>query len=124
IRIALEIAAQPLPPFSRIILLYETVGSTLATTEAVPAAFGILAMAEGDPIRAAIYAAALSGDADTVGAIACAIAGAWQGIAAFPSALLRQLDEANPTLRLRERAGRLMDILRARDRMPPTSHPA
>ncbi|MBO9361404.1 MAG: ADP-ribosylglycohydrolase family protein [Thermoflexus sp.] len=121
IHMALEIAAQPLPPFSRILLLYETVGSTLATTEAVPAAFGILAMAEGDPIRAAIYAASLSGDADTVGAIACAIAGAWQGIAAFPSALLQQLDEANATLRLRERASRLMDLLRACDRTPPAS---
>lgn len=98
IRMALEIAALPLPPFQRILLLYDTIGSTLATTEAVPAAFGILAMAHGEPVQAAIYAAALSGDADTVGSMACAMAGAWRGLAGFPPEILRALHEANPEL--------------------------
>lgn len=111
IRMALEIAVQPLPPFERILLLYDTIGSTLSTTEAVPAAFGILAMAQGDPIQTAIYAAALSGDADTVGAIACAIAGAWRGLAGFPAEILHTLRAANPELDFEETAGGLLRLL-------------
>ena len=45
-----------------------------------------LAMANGDPKETAILAANLSGDADTIGAIACAIAGAYAGIDAIPAA--------------------------------------
>ncbi|WP_322800268.1 ADP-ribosylglycohydrolase family protein [Thermoflexus sp.] len=111
IRMALEIAAQPLPPFERILLLYETIGSTLSATEAVPAAFGILAMANGDPIQTAVYAAALSGDADTVGAMACAIAGAWSGLSAFPPEILRVLREVNPELDFEGTAYGLLRLL-------------
>jgi ADP-ribosylglycohydrolase len=49
-------------------------------------------MGGGDPRQTAIYAANLSGDADTVGAIACAMAGAYAGIAAFDPAILAKLD--------------------------------
>ena len=55
-------------------------------------AFGVLVMANGDPRQTAIYAANLSGDADTVGAIACAIAGAYTGIGGFDPALIAKLD--------------------------------
>ena len=64
--------------------LYDLIGSTLMTADAVPCAFGVFAMAEGDPVQTAIYAATLSGDADTVGAMACAMAGAWRGVEAIP----------------------------------------
>jgi ADP-ribosylglycohydrolase len=96
--------------------LYDLVGSTLATADAVPCAFGILAMAEGDPIESAIYAAALSGDADTVGAMACAIAGAWQGIDVIPLEYIDLLRQANPQYNFEETAEELYDIaLRNRD---------
>ncbi len=80
----------------RIQNLYDLIGATLAVTDAVPCALGILAMANGNPIQTAIYAAALSGDADTVGAIAGAIAGAWHGIEAIPLEYVEILRQANP----------------------------
>ena len=49
-------------------------------------------MAAGDPKETAILAANLSGDADTIGAIACAIAGAYAGFDAIPAADVAVLD--------------------------------
>jgi ADP-ribosylglycohydrolase len=80
----------------RLQAIYDLVGTSLAASEAVPAAFGVVALAEGDPMRAAELAFELSGDADTIGAIACAICGAWQGIDCIPELLRHQLRQANP----------------------------
>jgi ADP-ribosylglycohydrolase len=98
IEVAVEIARRDGDARERIRELYDVVGSTLATTEAVPAAFGILVMGDGDPVQCAIYGAALSGDADTVAAMACAIAGAWRGAGAIPSSFIETLIAANPEL--------------------------
>lgn len=98
IELAVSIARRLDPPRTRIQELYDIVGSTLAISESVPAAFGVLTMAGGEPLQTAIYAAALAGDADTVGAMACAIAGAWRGAEAFPSHVLATLRTANPEL--------------------------
>jgi ADP-ribosylglycohydrolase len=84
--------------FDRIRDLYDLVGSTLAAADAVPSAFGVLALAGGDPFLCARYAAALSGDADTVAAMACAVAGAWMGAEAFPKRMIAELRSANPEL--------------------------
>ena len=81
---------------SRIQAIHDLVGTGLAASEAVPAAFGVVALADGDPMRAAEIAFALSGDADTIGAMACAICGAWRGIEAIPTALRKALRAANP----------------------------
>jgi ADP-ribosylglycohydrolase len=96
IELAYEIATNRKPPRERIQDLYDRVGTGLPLTESVPAAFGVLVMAEGDPKQTAIYAAALSGDADTVGAMACAIAGAWKGASAFEPGIISSLKQANP----------------------------
>lgn len=98
IELAVAIARKLTEPRARIQELFDIVGSTLAISESVPAAFGVLAMAGGDPLQTAIYAAALAGDADTVGAMACAIAGAWRGVAAFPAHVQETLRAANPEL--------------------------
>jgi len=84
--------------FSRIQDLYDLVGSTLAAAESVPSAFGVLCLAQGDPLLCARYGAALSGDADTVAAMACAMAGAWKGAGVFPDELIAELRRANPEL--------------------------
>ena len=84
--------------FGRIRDLYDLVGSTLAAADAVPCAFGVLALAQGDPLLCARYAAALSGDADTVAAMACAVAGAWRGAEAFPAQMIAELRSGNPGL--------------------------
>jgi ADP-ribosylglycohydrolase len=102
--------------------LYDFIGSTLAAADAVPCAFGILALAEGNPIYAAIYAAALSGDADTVGAMACAIAGAWQGIDAIPLDHIETLRRVNSRYNFEEIAEDLYEIAMLNHQaMPPPS---
>ena len=89
---ALAIATSPDDSPTRLRRLFDEVGATLNVPETVGAAFGILRMADGDPKRTAILAANLSGDADTIGAIACAIAGAFAGIEAIPPADMAVLD--------------------------------
>ena len=95
---AVEIARGSQPPRQRLQDLYDLIGSTLATTESVPSVFGVLVMADGDPVQAAIYSAGLSGDADTVGAMACAITGAWRGVEAIPEEHIATLRAVNPEL--------------------------
>lgn len=90
--------------------LYDLIGSTLAAADSVPCAFGVLAMADGHPVYAAIYAAALSGDADTVAAIACAIAGAWQGVEVIPADHLATIRQANPQYDFEQTAAGLCKI--------------
>ena len=98
IELAVEIASSPRHPMERLKDLYDRVGTSLFIPESVPAAFGVLVMAQGDPRQSAIYAAALSGDADTIAAMACAIAGAWKGAGAFDPEHIQRLRQANPEL--------------------------
>jgi ADP-ribosylglycohydrolase len=98
IELAVEIAGSARPPMERLKDLYDRVGTSLFIPESVPAAFGVLVMAQGDPRQSAIYAAALSGDADTIAAMACAIAGAWKGASHFDPVHIQRLRQANPEL--------------------------
>jgi ADP-ribosylglycohydrolase len=111
IALAAEIAGQSRPAKERLQELYDLVGTGLPIQESVPAAFGVFVMAEGDPQQTAIYAAGLSGDADTIGAMACAIAGAWRGVAGFDPAIIQQLEAANPEFDLRATARGLHAIV-------------
>ncbi len=106
IQMAVEIARRPGDARARLRELYDVIGTSLSVPETVGSAFGVLVMAEGDPQQAAIYAANLSGDADTVGAIACAMAGAYAGIGAFSPDVLATLDadEVTASYRIRELA--------------------
>lgn len=98
IKMAVDLVSNDKPERDRLQDVYDLVGTSLAMSESVPAAFGVLVMAEGDPIRTAILAAALSGDADTVGVMSCAIAGAWKGMGAFKPDHIETLRIANPWL--------------------------
>ncbi len=80
---ALAIANSSADKRTRLRRIYDEVGATLNVPETVGAAFGVLAMAGGDPKETAILSANLSGDADTIGAIACAMAGAYAGFDAI-----------------------------------------
>ncbi len=82
---ALDIAASGEDDRTRLRRIFDEVGATLNVPETVGAAFGLLAMGNGDPKRTAILAANLSGDADTIGAIACAMAGTYAGFDAIPA---------------------------------------
>lgn len=70
-------------------------GTSVVSRESVPAAFGVVRLAGGDPWRAALIAANIGDDTDTIGAIACAMAGACGGMPTLPVAALDQLRAAN-----------------------------
>ncbi|WP_037577531.1 ADP-ribosylglycohydrolase family protein [Phaeacidiphilus oryzae] len=95
-------------------LISELIGTSVAGQESVPAAFAVLALAGPDPWRCGLVAANLGGDCDTIGAMACAIAGAIAGLPAVPQAAVDTLDRANPGLGLVPLTDRLL-ALRARD---------
>jgi ADP-ribosylglycohydrolase len=75
--------------------IYRLVGTSVATQESVPAAFGVLAVHPDDPWQAVLMAASLGGDCDTIAAIAGAIAGACHGSAGFPVAATKLVNEVN-----------------------------
>jgi ADP-ribosylglycohydrolase len=75
--------------------LYDYVGVDLTMTESIPTAFGLVALAEGDPMRAVRYAANLGGDTDTIGSMAGAICGALRGIDAVDGSMLAQVERVN-----------------------------
>lgn len=114
IELAVEIARRDAPVYDRIVTLFDLVGSTLATSETVPTAFGVFVMADGDPNQCAVYSAAVSGDADTVGAIACTIAGAWKGIDAIRPDWVKTLEEVNQQYDFRGVASALTELARER----------
>jgi ADP-ribosylglycohydrolase len=84
IRLAVELA-EPTDPERSLTRIYELVGTSLASQESVPAAFGILATFPDDPWNAVRAAASLGGDSDTVAAMAGAIGGAVHGADAYPA---------------------------------------
>jgi ADP-ribosylglycohydrolase len=68
------------------------VGTSLATTESVPAAFAVLSAVPDDPWRACLLAASLGGDADTIAAMSGAVSGACHGLHAFPRHAISTVD--------------------------------
>jgi ADP-ribosylglycohydrolase len=87
--------ADPAHPERSLDDIYELVGTSLATQESVPAAFGILATFPDDPWQACLAAASLGGDSDTVAAMVGAVAGATHGTAAFPLEARETVDRVN-----------------------------
>ncbi|MEU6291840.1 ADP-ribosylglycohydrolase family protein [Streptomyces sp. NPDC046988] len=71
------------------------VGTSVASQESVPAAFAVLAVADGDPWQAALLAANLGGDSDTIGAIAGAVAGSVAGLSGLPAEAVDTLRSVN-----------------------------
>lgn len=114
---ALEIAHSGQDVKTRLHRLYYEVGTTLNVPETVGAAFGVVAMADGDPKQTAILAANLSGDADTVGAIACAISGTYAGFNAFAADDISVLenDEVFTAYHVREIAQGLENLIGAKE---------
>lgn len=106
---ALKLAAQP---SSSLEWLAEQIGTSVASAQAIPMAFALLAC---DPSpRALLEAANLGGDTDTIGAIAGAILGASLGVEVFDGYGLAQVEQvsqldlpsvATDLLALRDREG-------------------
>lgn len=102
-------------------LIYDIVGTGVATQEAVPAAMAIISLAPDDPWRICRLSASLGGDCDTVAAIAGAVAGACHGVEAFPAPVIAALDTANPDLDLIDLADRLLALRGRASILPPAA---
>ena len=77
--------------------IIDLIGTSVASQESVPMAFAVLALARGEAWQAAVLAANLGGDTDTIGSIAASMAGARAGFSALPGdkvAALRGFDVA------------------------------
>ena len=104
-RRALELASTPPSPSPE--LLAEQIGSSVASAQAIPMAFALLAR---DPSpRALLDAANLGGDTDTIGALAGAILGAAAGVGVFDGRALAQVEEVS-RLDLPSVAGELLEL--------------
>ena len=87
--LALEVAAEGEAA------LAERIGTSVASHESVACAFGVVRLAGGDPWQAALIAANIGDDTDTIGAIACGMAAACSGMAALPADQVARLHAAN-----------------------------
>ncbi|UCI09532.1 ADP-ribosylglycohydrolase family protein [Mesorhizobium sp. B1-1-8] len=74
-----------------IALIVDLVGTGVISQESIPAAFAVLEVARGDPWQAAVIAANLGGDTDTIGAIAAGMAGACAGFSTLPGDRIAEL---------------------------------
>ncbi|WFP79157.1 ADP-ribosylglycohydrolase family protein [Mesorhizobium sp. WSM4906] len=72
-------------------LIVDLVGTGVASQESVPAAFAVLEVAQGDAWQAAVIAANLGGDTDTIGAVAAGMAGACSGLSELPQHRIARL---------------------------------
>lgn len=92
------------------------IGTSVSALQSIPMAFAILRLTSADPWSAALLSAAIGDDTDTIGAIACGMAGAYAGIDGIPPEAwmlvqsVNRLDlegEVEGLLRIRQsRAGR------------------
>jgi len=62
----------------------EEIGTSVSALQSIPMAFAILRLTEADPWSSALTSAVIGDDTDTIGAIACGMAGARSGITAIP----------------------------------------
>jgi ADP-ribosylglycohydrolase len=109
IELAERLVKENREPRSALRAVYDYVGVDLAVSESVAAAFGLLLLAEGDPMAAVVYGANIGGDTDTIAAIAGAIGGAWKGIRAIDAGILATVEKVN-SLDLAAEAARLVAI--------------
>lgn len=86
--------------------LADYLGAGLDTAASVPAAIGLVVLAQGDPERTAIYGANIGDDTDTVGCMAAAISGTFSGVAGIRPEWYRLVTEVN-SLELESLATRL-----------------
>ena len=76
-------------------VIAEKVGTSVASHESVPVAFALVHIACGDPWRAALIAANIGDDTDTIGAIAAGMAAACRGMGSLPPDALDHLRSVN-----------------------------
>ncbi|MEX0345555.1 MAG: ADP-ribosylglycohydrolase family protein [Rhizobiaceae bacterium] len=94
--------------------LARRIGTSVASAESVATAFGVVSLAKGDPWLAAVIAANIGDDTDTIGAIATGMAGACAGMSAYPSDKVARVTEVNG-LHLNRVAKELLSVRASRN---------
>ena len=123
-RRAMQLVANPAS--SSLECLVEQVGTSVASAQAIPMAFALLAR---DPSpQALLDAANIGGDTDTIGAIAGAILGAALGVQVLPADSLSMIEEVSH-LGLSGVAGDLLELrdqalVRHQEESPTSASPA
>ena len=123
-RRAMQLVANPAS--SSLECLVEQVGTSVASAQAIPMAFALLAR---DPSpQALLDAANIGGDTDTIGAIAGAILGAALGVQVLPADSLSMIEEVSH-LGLSTAAGDLLELrdqalVRHQEESPTSASPA
>lgn len=90
-------------------ILYDYIGMGVASNESIPSALAIVRITDGDPLKAITLAVNCGGDSDTIASIVGAITGAMRGARAFPTSLVRVVEEVN-NIKLKEVAEKLLSI--------------
>jgi ADP-ribosylglycohydrolase len=71
------------------------IGTSVSALQSIPMAFAILRLTRADPWSSALVSAAIGDDTDTIGAIACGMAGACAGMDAIPAEAWRLVRDVN-----------------------------
>ena len=71
------------------------IGTSVSALQSIPMAFALLRLTGADPWSCALLSASIGDDTDTIGAIACGMAGACKGIGAIPPNAWRLVQSVN-----------------------------
>lgn len=95
IELALELAMRSASLEDALEKIGAYVGNGLAAAEAVPAVFGIMAAAKGDPVEGICAGVNIGSDTDTIATMVGGVLGTLKGPGAMPSAWLSMLEQKN-----------------------------
>lgn len=95
LRMALRIARESHSDDAFLRRMEGEVGNSVLAAESVPAALGVVAYAQGDPLRTIALSASIGNDTDSIATMAGAIVGALRGTAALPQGLMREFKLVN-----------------------------
>jgi ADP-ribosylglycohydrolase len=110
IKLAIEIANENSSREERLRKLYDIIGSGLHISEAVPTAFGIIAINNGDPFESVIDAVNIGYDTDTVGMIVGSIVGGLYEKDEKAEKMLNAIEEVN-NFKIREMSEKLKSFV-------------
>lgn len=110
IGLALRVAAEADTLDDALEAIEAHVGNECDINASVPAAIGLFAYAQGDPMTTIIGGANVGNDTDSIACIAGSIAGAMSGFGSIPSDMYAQLRRANPEIDLETVARQLSEI--------------
>ncbi|MFZ6773916.1 ADP-ribosylglycohydrolase family protein [Undibacterium sp. SXout7W] len=95
LEMALQIADESTSDYAFMMKMEKLVGNSVLAAESVPAALGVVAYANGDPMRTISICASIGNDTDSIATMAGSIVGAMAGTAALPQQLLAEFISAN-----------------------------